>query len=1114
MWRLISSLALVLAAPWPLFAAEKWAAPMAVPEGLILWLDASRQPAARKAHGRPPLKSGDALDVFYDGSGERLNLVQRVLAFQPRYLQAGQRAVVRFDGKDDFLGLAGLERRLEECTLFIVAAPRSNAGDFRGFFSINATGKNDYLSGLNVDMNAQGSSRFDVVNVEGAGFQGAVNLMKSFAPFGEFHLLEVQSRAGPAGVKLFLDERPAGTRKRMPGVMHLEQVTLGARCYSNTPDPPHIQGFLDGDIAEVLLFSRELRPEESRAVTAYLQKKYKDLGKQLATAAAGLGHLLQPVADPPPVQMLVPGFTVRRLPVDLPHINNLKYRDDGKLVALAYNGNIYLLSDRDGDGLEEHVELFWDNQGRLQAPIGMDLTPPKYTRGNGVFVASKGKLSLIVDKDGDDHADEEIVVARGWKPLDHGVDALGVALDRKGFIYFGLGTASYTNGYLVDAGGKGHYDLKSERGTILKVSPDFKSREILATGIRFSVGLRVNRLGDLFATDQEGATWLPNGNPFDELLHIEKGRHYGFPPRHPRHLPHVIDEPSVFDYGPQHQSTCGFCFNEPVNGGQLFGPPLWKDNAFVTGFSRGKVFRTSLVKTPWGYVAQTHLFACLQRLTVDACISPQGDLVLATHSGPPDWGTGPQGKAQLFKISWTGKQQPLPMPLFAWPAAPGEIHIAFDRPLGLEQVRKLSGQVRLEFGRYIRPGDRFETLHPPYQLVQQQLRTPRFDLPVLGVHVTPDRRTLVLDTRPQVAAASFALTLPTLDQPNVAKEKALPQRPMIDLGFDLTGVQATTENGRPVWLPHLDLTVARALTADSAEHDAFWAELAKSNRLTLRTQLNLWHMLRPALQEGSTLDYTLPDEEVTLCLQSANHAIDGVQCSVPVSLGKDKAGRQQAILKVKLHKAELTRLEVRLRSGTKPDLGVFWFTAEDPRPRALALVRLLLPWADARPQVIPVVENKERPVLKGGSWERGQRFFFGSTVQCGACHQVGGKGGKIGPDLSNLIHRDYDSVLRDIRFPSAAINPDYVAYLIALDDGRVLVGVPRNEGDKLLVGTAEGKEVVLDRKQIESMIPSPTSLMPEGLDTRLNAAELRDLLTFLLTRPMAAAKAGTADSAR
>src|SRR5262249_8064079 len=142
------------------------------------------------------------------------------------------------------------------------------------------------------------------------------------------------------------------------------------------------------------------------------------------------------VPDPPPVQVFVPGFTVRRLPVDLPNINNVRYRADGKLVALGYNGNVYLLSDSDGDGLEDRVELFCENRGQLRAPIGMALTPPGYKHGSGVFVACKGKLSLLVDTAGGGKADREIVVATGWKEIPHGVDALGAALDREGNVYF------------------------------------------------------------------------------------------------------------------------------------------------------------------------------------------------------------------------------------------------------------------------------------------------------------------------------------------------------------------------------------------------------------------------------------------------------------------------------------------------------------------------------------------------------------------------------------------------------------------------------------------------------------------------------------------------------
>jgi len=70
---------------------------------------------------------------------------------------------------------------------------------------------------------------------------------------------------------------------------------------------------------------------------------------------------------------------------------------------------------------------------------------------------------------------------------------------------------------------------------------DWKSRETICMAVRFTVRWLQCR-GRLCCTDQGGGTWMPNGNPFDELLNIKPGRHYGFPPRHPKYLPDVIDE--------------------------------------------------------------------------------------------------------------------------------------------------------------------------------------------------------------------------------------------------------------------------------------------------------------------------------------------------------------------------------------------------------------------------------------------------------------------------------------------------------------------------------------------------------------------------------------------
>ena len=374
-------------------------------------------------------------------------------------------------------------------------------------------------------------------------------------------------------------------------MLRMDDFWLGARCYNNEGGAANVRGFLCCAILEVLVYDRALSDDELKKLDDYLAARQGKTAKLTPPHGPIAGKPLVPVADPPPVQMLVPGFTVRQLPVDLPNINNVRYRPDGKLVALAYNGDIYLLSDSKKTGLEDKAELFWESKGALRGPIGMALTPPGYARGDGVFVASKGKFSLIVDTDGDGKADKEIVVADGWKEITQAVDALGVALDKDGNVYFGLGLRRLHQ-RVPDRQGRPRPLRPQERTRHDPegVAPDFSKREIVATGVRFTVGLAFNRDGDLFATDQEGATWLANGNPFDELLHIQPGRHYGFPPRHPKHLPNVIDEPSVFDYGPQHQSTCGLVFNEPVNGGPVFGPAWWAGDALLTGYSRGKLY--------------------------------------------------------------------------------------------------------------------------------------------------------------------------------------------------------------------------------------------------------------------------------------------------------------------------------------------------------------------------------------------------------------------------------------------------------------------------------------------------------------------------------------------
>ena len=70
--------------------------------------------------------------------------------------------------------------------------------------------------------------------------------------------------------------------------------------------------------------------------------------------------------------------------------------------------------------------------------------------------------------------------------------------------------------------------------------------------------------------------------------------------------------------------------------------------------------------------------------------------------------------------------------------------------------------------------------------------------------------------------------------------------------------------------------------------------------------------------------------------------------------------------------------------------------------------------------------------------------------------------------------------------------------MIALEDGRTQNGViSRRTEDAIYLGTADRKEIRIAKSDIEEVLPSPTSVMPQGLDKQLSRQELSDLIAFL-----------------
>jgi putative heme-binding domain-containing protein len=257
---------------------EPWAdSNLPVKHDLHVWLDASRINPARASVGLPEFQDGSLVGVWQDASGNHQDFLQRRLESQPRFRSVREGNWVEFDGSDDLLATTTNGLRTQGFTAMIVVAPNHNR-DWPGLLSANAFGKNDYQSGFNIDLMNEPTSSWQTLMSEGPGYQGVINMMTEDHPWGNFQIVTLRSQPGREGVLLRINGRSQLRRDRPDAMLQLDELTLGARYWSNDPlIPPYNRGFLDGRVVQVLLYKRPLSEEELVANEVYLWSSNRSL---------------------------------------------------------------------------------------------------------------------------------------------------------------------------------------------------------------------------------------------------------------------------------------------------------------------------------------------------------------------------------------------------------------------------------------------------------------------------------------------------------------------------------------------------------------------------------------------------------------------------------------------------------------------------------------------------------------------------------------------------------------------------------------------------------------------------------------------------------------------
>ncbi len=142
-----------------------------------------------------------------------------------------------------------------------------------------------------------------------------------------------------------------------------------------------------------------------------------------------------------------------------------------------------------------------------------------------------------------------------------------------------------------------------------------------------------------------------------------------------------------------------------------------------------------------------------------------------------------------------------------------------------------------------------------------------------------------------------------------------------------------------------------------------------------------------------------------------------------------------------------------------------------------------------------VIDELKPILLKTGDVPNGKKMF---TTHCAKCHKHGAEGLQIGPDLTGFAVHPKEEILIHVLDPSRSVEGNYKAYTAKHLDGRVVTGVMSAQTKTTVeLRDAENKLWNFPLADLDELLESKLSLMPEGFEKQMKAEELTDLLEFL-----------------
>jgi putative heme-binding domain-containing protein len=216
-----------------------------------------------------------------------------------------------------------------------------------------------------------------------------------------------------------------------------------------------------------------------------------------------------------------------------------------------------------------------------------------------------------------------------------------------------------------------------------------------------------------------------------------------------------------------------------------------------------------------------------------------------------------------------------------------------------------------------------------------------------------------------------------------------------------------------------------------------------------------------------------------------------LQTALAKSLAGSSDGAQQFMTAIEQNKAPARLL---LEPGMRDKLAAANVSNLDAR-----IAQLTKGIQAPKAELLKLIDQRRKTFAPAkASAEVGAQLF---TKNCAACHQVGGKGNIVGPQLDGIGKRGVDRVIEDILDPNRNVDPSFRYSMITLKNTNLITGLQRKADDKTItLNDSTGKEITVQKDQIKKRVESNTSLMPANFGEILSESDLNNLLAYLLSK--------------